>query len=41
MLKNKIKILRKQGKTYNEIAKELDCSKSTVCYHLDDGHIVC
>lgn len=32
-MKEKILKLKKQGKTYNQIAKELQCSKSTVCYH--------
>lgn len=32
-IKNKILSLREQGKTYNEIAKELECAKSTINYH--------
>ena len=32
-LKSKILILRNQKRSYNEIAKELNCSKATVCYH--------
>lgn len=36
-LGEKIKKLRDQGYTYNEIAQELECAKSTVCYHLGDG----
>lgn len=34
-LKQKITELSEQNKTLTEIAKELQCSKSTVCYHLD------
>lgn len=30
-----IKALKAQGKTYEEIAAEVGCSKSTVCYHLN------
>jgi transcriptional regulator len=33
----KILRLRKQGKTYNQIAAVLNCSKSLVCYHLGKG----
>lgn len=33
-LKQQIEELRKNGKTYNEIAKELLCSKGTIAYHL-------
>jgi len=29
--------LRSEGKSYNEIAKELGCSKGTVSYHLGFG----
>ena len=29
----KILELRKSGKSYNEISKELNCAKSTVAYH--------
>lgn len=32
-LKEKIINLRKNGKSYNEIVEELNCSKSTVSYH--------
>jgi len=32
-LKEKIIELRKQKLTYNEIAKRLDCAKSTISYH--------
>lgn len=32
-MKEKIIKLRKDGKTYNEIKKELGCSKSTISYH--------
>jgi len=32
-LKDKITGLRTEGKTYNEISKELRCAKSTVSYH--------
>jgi predicted transcriptional regulator len=31
--------LRSKGYTYNEIQKELGCSKSTISYHLGDGQI--
>ena len=31
--KNRILELRAEGKTYNEIQKELGCSKSTIAYH--------
>lgn len=31
--KEKIIELRKQGKSYNEIKKELNCSKATISYH--------
>jgi len=31
--KSKILSLRKEGKTYSEIMKKLDCSKSTISYH--------
>lgn len=33
----KIKRLRELGKTYSEIQKELNCSKSTISYYLADG----
>ena len=36
-MKNKILELRSQGKTYNQIQKELGCSKGTICYHCADG----
>jgi len=29
--------LRSEGKTYNEIAKELGCSKGTIAYHLSES----
>ena len=32
-LKEKIIKLREQGKTYNQIKKELNCSKGTISYH--------
>ena len=32
-LKTKIIECRKQGKTYNQISKELNCSKGTISYH--------
>ena len=35
-LKQKILEFREQGYSYNKIAKELDCAKSTVCYHLGE-----
>lgn len=35
ILSEKILELRNQGKTYNEIAKSLDCSKGTIAYYLD------
>ena len=35
-LYNKIIELRKQNKSYNEIALELNCSKSTISYHLSN-----
>jgi DNA invertase Pin-like site-specific DNA recombinase len=31
--------LRSKGYTYNQIQKELGCSKSTISYHLGDGQI--
>lgn len=37
MLKDKILALRSEGKSYNEISKELGCAKSTVAYHCSDG----
>jgi hypothetical protein len=36
-LKDKIKNLRDLGKTYSEIKEELNCSKSTISYHLSEG----
>src|SRR5574343_70591 len=35
--KEKILELRSQGKTYNEIAKILNCSKSIISYHCGEG----
>jgi len=32
-IKNQILSLREEGKTYNEISKELECAKSTINYH--------
>jgi predicted transcriptional regulator len=32
-IKNAIITLREEGKTYNQIAKELECAKSTINYH--------
>ena len=32
-MKEKILKLRLEGKTYNEIQKELNCAKSTISYH--------
>ena len=40
-MKNRILDLRKEGKTYNEISKILNCSKGTISYHckkLDDNN---
>ena len=34
-MKDKILLLRKQGKTYKEITKILGCSKSLVSYYID------
>ena len=36
-LKPQILKLRAEGKTYNQIAKELDCSKSVISYHCGNG----
>ena len=36
--KVRLKDLRSKGKSYGEIAKILKCSKSTVCYHLNEGY---
>jgi IS30 family transposase len=32
-IKNEILSLREQGKTYNQISKQLNCAKSTINYH--------
>jgi IS30 family transposase len=37
--KENIKKLRALGYTYNQIQKELGCSKSTISYHLGDGQV--
>ena len=37
--KEKIIELRDRGYTYNQIQKELGCSKSTISYHLGDGQV--
>lgn len=34
-LKEDIKRLRSDGKTYNQIAAELSCSKAVISYHLN------
>ena len=36
-LKEKIITLRNQGKTYNQIKNELNCSKGTISYHVGKG----
>ena len=36
-LKNKILQLRKEGYSYRDIQKELNCSKGTISYHLGVG----
>lgn len=36
-MKEQILKLKSQGKSYNEIRKELGCSKSTISYHLGRG----
>ena len=36
-MKEKIKHLRSMGYTYNQIQKELGCSKGTISYHLGVG----
>lgn len=36
-VKDKIIALRSKGKSYNEIAKQLKCSKSTISYHCGNG----
>jgi len=38
-LKNDIIKLRLEGKTYNEIVKELDCAKSTVSFHCKNENL--
>lgn len=35
--KAQILVLREKGLSYSEIASELECSKSTICYHLKEG----
>lgn len=35
-MKEKIKLLRSQGKSYNEIVAVLGCSKATVAYHCSE-----
>lgn len=35
--KEKILLLRKEGRTYKEIQDELGCSKGTIAYHLGNG----
>lgn len=37
ILGKKIKELRQQGMSYNQIVKKLNCSKGTVSYHLGTG----
>lgn len=36
-MKEKILKLQKEGLSYSQIAKQLNCSKSTVCYHCGEG----
>lgn len=36
-MKQRILELREQGYTYNQIQKELNCSKGTIAYHLGEG----
>ncbi len=36
-LQSQILTLRQQGKSYKQIATELNCAKSSVCYHLGRG----
>lgn len=36
-MKDKILELRSKGYTYNQIQKELKCSKGTISYHLGNG----
>ena len=36
-LKEKIIALAKQGLNYDQIKRRLNCSKSTISYHLGDG----
>jgi len=38
-MKDKILKLRKEGKSYNEIAKTLNCSKGTISYHCSRNKI--
>lgn len=38
-MKEKILELRKQGKSYSQIQKELGCSKGTIAYHCGNGQI--
>ena len=35
--KKQILELRSQGLTYNQIAKQLGCKKSTISYHVGEG----
>lgn len=37
VMKEEILKLRKEGKSYNQISRELDCSKGTVAYHCGEG----
>ncbi len=36
-VKDKILALRKEGKSYSQIAKELSCSQGTISYHCSEG----
>ena len=36
-MKEKILQLRSEGKTYDQIKKELGCSKGTIAYHCGEG----
>jgi len=36
-IKENVFKLRKEGKSYRQIAKELDCSKGSITYHLSEG----
>ena len=38
-IKNAIITLREEGKTYNQIAKELECAKSTINYHCKKNNL--